>query len=66
MSKSVWIGLGVVLTIMGVIFFLQGLDVMGGSAMSGVTLWAILGPIIALLGIAAITVGVRKSFPATK
>lgn len=63
MSKSVWIGLGVVLTIMGVVFFLQGLDVVGGSPMSGVTLWAIVGPVIAIAGAGAVVVGLRKSSP---
>ena len=45
---------------MGVIFMFQGLGVIGGSAMTGSTLWAILGPIIALGGIVLVVVGLRR------
>ena len=36
----------------GVVWTLQGLDVLGGSAMSGVTLWAVVGPMVAIAGLA--------------
>ena len=36
----------------GVIFTLQGLGYVGGSSMSGSQTWAILGPLIAGLGVA--------------
>ena len=39
---------------------LQGIGLIGGSAMTGSPLWAILGPIIALGGIALIVVGSRS------
>jgi hypothetical protein len=60
MNKTVWIGVGALLIVAGVIFTLQGLNLVGGSAMSGVTLWAILGPIVAILGLVAVVVGVRR------
>jgi len=41
---------GVVLLLVGVLWTLQGVGVVGGSVMSGVTLWAIVGPIVALVG----------------
>ena len=34
---------GVLLIAMGGLWFLQGIGVVGGSAMTGVTLWAIVG-----------------------
>jgi hypothetical protein len=44
---------GAVLVIVaGVIFTLQGVGVIGGSFMSGSALWAALGPLIALCGLA--------------
>ncbi|WP_076263796.1 hypothetical protein [Intrasporangium flavum] len=46
------IALGVLLFLVGVLWTLQGLGVVGGSAMSGVTLWAVIGPVVALGGIA--------------
>jgi hypothetical protein len=57
--KKLATGVGVVLVIFGVLFGLQGLGVIGGSAMSGKTIWAVLGPVIALLGVALIAGGRR-------
>ena len=55
MNKNLRVGLGVVLVLMGLIWTLQGLDVLkGSSVMSGKPLWAIIGPIVALAGIALI------------
>jgi hypothetical protein len=33
---------------------------MGGSAMSGVTIWAIVGPIVAILGLWVLWRGLRR------
>jgi hypothetical protein len=43
--------LGVVLVAVGVLWTLQGLGIVGGSVMSGSTMWAIIGPIVAVVGI---------------
>ena len=58
-DKKLATGVGVVLLIFGVIFGLQGLGVLGGSAMSGKTVWAVLGPLIALAGLGLIVGGRR-------
>jgi hypothetical protein len=42
----------VLVIVAGVIFTLQGVGVIGGSFMSGSALWAALGPLIALAGLA--------------
>ncbi|MGW7291787.1 hypothetical protein ACWGIB_05265 [Streptomyces xiamenensis] len=57
--KKNWLVLafGAMLTFGGVIWTLQGLDVMRGSAMSGVTLWAVVGPIVAIVGLVLLGVG---------
>ncbi|MDR6904418.1 putative membrane protein [Agromyces sp. 3263] len=60
MSKPVLIIVGVVVALLGLLFTLQGLGVVGGSAMSGSTLWAVLGPIIAIVGIVLVVLGLRK------
>ena len=44
--------LGVFVALFGLLFTLQGFGVVGGSPMSDTTTWSILGPIIALIGIA--------------
>jgi hypothetical protein len=60
--KKNWIilGLGVLLVFIGVGWTLQGIDVMKGSAMSGVTLWAVVGPIVAIAGVALLGVGFSR------
>ena len=60
MRTPVLVIVGVILAIMGAIFTLQGLGFLGGSPMTGSTLWALLGPIIALLGIVLVVYGLRS------
>jgi hypothetical protein len=59
MRRGLLIGLGALVTVAGVVFALQGLGYIGGSSMSGTTLWAVLGPVIAITGLAMIAVGLR-------
>lgn len=63
MGRSVGVVVGVVVTLMGVLFFLQGIGVVGGSFMSGTTTWSVLGPIIAVVGLALIAVSARRRRP---
>ncbi|MDT0212973.1 hypothetical protein Q9R29_03645 [Rothia sp. ARF10] len=51
MSTRTRLVLGLVLVVVGLVWFLQGVGVLGGSVMSGVTLWAVVGPAVALLGL---------------
>ncbi|WP_377642695.1 hypothetical protein [Oryzobacter terrae] len=60
MNRTVALVLGVVLLLVGVLWTLQGLGVVGGSPMSGVTLWAVVGPVVALLGLLLAVVGGRR------
>ncbi len=51
MSRTVLRIAGILLVVFGVLFGLQGLGFVSGSVMTGETLWAVLGPIIAVVGI---------------
>jgi hypothetical protein len=44
--------IGVVVALFGVVWALQGFGVLGGSPMSNTTTWSIIGPIVAVIGIA--------------
>jgi hypothetical protein len=57
--RGLLVGLGVLVTVAGVVFALQGLGYIGGSSMTGTTLWAVLGPLIAVLGLATVAAGLR-------
>jgi len=60
MTRTTLIALGAVLIIFGGVWFLQGIDVLGGSGMSGKTLWAVVGPIVALVGAGLLLTGLRR------
>ena len=61
MRSGVLTAAGVVLTIAGVIWALQGFGVIGGSFMSGDSVWAIIGPIVAAIGLFLAVIGVRRA-----
>jgi multisubunit Na+/H+ antiporter MnhB subunit len=42
---------GIFLLVFGVLWALQGLNIVGGSFMTGQTIWLIIGIIVALLGV---------------
>jgi hypothetical protein len=60
MRNSLLVGVGVLVTIAGVIFALQGFGVLGGSAMSGSSVWKVIGPLIAIAGVAIAATGLRR------
>src|SRR5262249_61285716 len=59
MVNRLLITAGAVAAAAGVIFALQGFGVLGGSVMSGSSLWAALGPVIAVAGLVAGAAGIR-------
>jgi hypothetical protein len=63
MTRIVKLVAGAVLLLVGVVFTLQGLDVLGGSSMSGKGLWVVLGPIIALVGAYLLVLALRAPSP---
>jgi hypothetical protein len=60
MINRVLVAAGVVAIVAGVTFALQGFGIVGGSVMSGNSLWAVLGPLIALAGLLALVAGIRR------
>ncbi|GAA2220337.1 hypothetical protein GCM10010413_09350 [Promicromonospora sukumoe] len=50
---------GVVLVMIGCVFTLQGLGYLAGSPMTGVELWAVIGPILVVIGIVLIVQAAR-------
>ncbi len=59
MKTTVLVGVGAVLILLGATWTLQGLGYIGGSVMSGVTLWAVIGPIVVLAGLVTALLGIR-------
>lgn len=57
MRKPGLAAFGAFLVLIGAIWFGQGMGWISGSPMTDVTLWAVVGPIVALLGLALIGFG---------
>ncbi|HUQ82565.1 MAG TPA: hypothetical protein VM076_15555 [Gemmatimonadaceae bacterium] len=51
---------GVLALLMGCIWFLQGINVLPGSFMTGQTKWAVYGGIMVVVGIAVLTMANRR------
>ena len=61
MKRAVLVVIGIVLVLAGIVFTLQGLDVMGGhGGMNGHEVWAVIGPIIAIVGLVVAAAGARR------
>ncbi|MGH3759353.1 hypothetical protein [Actinophytocola sp.] len=50
---------GVVCVVVGGVWFLQGLGVIGGSFMSSSSTWLVIGLVLAVAGLAIVTLGAR-------
>ena len=61
MKKTLVLTVAVVMVVIGAVWTFQGLGVLGGSPMSGVETWAIVGPVVAGLGVALAIVGLSSS-----
>ena len=60
MGRQIPLVLGVVMLLVGGLWTFQGLGYIGGSAMSGSTTWAVIGPIVAGLGVALVIVWAQR------
>ncbi len=60
--KRIWPFLvpGVILTGAGLVWTLQGLNVLPGSAMSGSSFWATAGPIVLVVGLVLIGLAIAR------
>jgi hypothetical protein len=60
MKAWVFIVLGALAVLTGAVWTLQGLGYLEGSPMTDQTLWAILGPVLAIVGILLLVSGGRS------
>jgi hypothetical protein len=63
MAKPLWVVIGAVVALVGLLWTLQGFDVVEGSSMSGTTTWSVIGPIVLVAGLAVAFAGVRGRRP---
>ena len=59
MKQVLLVVIGVAAVLAGIVWTLQGLGYVGGSFMSGVTIWAVIGPVVALAGLVLLVIAGR-------
>jgi hypothetical protein len=63
MARGVLRGVGVVAVLLGLLFTLQGLGLVGGSFMTGERLWVFIGIVLVVIGIGVISGSLRRRGP---
>ncbi len=58
--RFIWMVIGVVVLAAGVVFTLQGLNILKGSVMTGDSKYIVIGPIVALVGLVVLVMGARR------
>ncbi|MGA8846450.1 MAG: hypothetical protein WB471_07555 [Nocardioides sp.] len=61
LGRVLLVVLGVLVFLLGASWAFQGLGYIEGSAMTDVEIWAIIGPLVAGLGLSLVLLGVRRS-----
>jgi hypothetical protein len=55
-----WLVIGVIALAVGILWTLQGLNVVHGSVMSGNTTFVVVGPILGVIGLVLVAIGARR------
>ena len=58
--RALGVALGALMVITGAVWTAQGLGYLEGSPMTGQEIWAILGPLVAGLGVGLVVVAARR------
>jgi len=53
------LALGLLAVVVGLVWTLQGLGTLQGSAMSGDDVWTIIGPVVVVIGLVLLALGLR-------
>lgn len=61
--KTMLLVIGILLILVGVVWILQGINILPGSFMTGQSKWAVYGGISAIVGIALLVYSSRRSAP---
>jgi len=60
MVKVIMMVVGIVLMLVGTVWFFQGINLLPGSFMTGVSFWAFAGAASFILGLVLLLMGARK------
>jgi hypothetical protein len=58
--RVVWLIIGIIAVLVGIVWTLQGLNVLRGSGMSGHSVFTVIGLVVGVIGLALIAFGVQR------
>jgi hypothetical protein len=58
--RVVWLIIGIIAVLVGILWILQGLNVLRGSGMSGHAVFTVIGVAVGVIGLALIGFGVQR------
>ena len=58
--RTIFVVAGILLNLIGIVWFLQGINVLPGSFMTGQLFWAFAGAIAAIIGDALVVWGLKR------
>ncbi len=59
-AQTALIAVGAIALVIGLIFFGQGIGLIGGSSMTGSAMWLYIGLALAIVGLVLVVLGVRR------
>ena len=61
--RWIWLVIGIIAALVGIVWTLQGLNILHGSVMSGQPAFVVVGPIVAVVGLVLVAIGARGRKP---
>ena len=58
--RVLWLIIGIIAVLVGIVWTLQGLNVLRGSGMSGHSVFTVIGLVVGVLGLVLIAFGVQR------
>ena len=58
--RVLWLIIGIIAVLVGIVWTLQGLNVLRGSGMSGHSVFTVIGLVVGVLGVVLIAIGVQR------
>lgn len=57
--RPAFLGIGLIALLVGIVWVLQGADILLGSSMSGSSLWLGIGAVLVVVGLVLLVLGIR-------
>jgi hypothetical protein len=58
--RLIWLVVGIIALLIGIVWTLQGLNILRGGGMSGHSIFTVIGLVVGVIGLVLIVVGVQR------